>query len=429
MFVSYAQNLEDVVLYRALKGVGRGCYIDVGAQHPILHSVTRAFYERGWRGINIEPVGEWFQKLVEDRTEDVNLQLGAWSCATILKFYEVVGTGLSTAVRELAERWREEGYQVVEREVAAKPLDLICSELGVKRVHFLKIDAEGAEEEVLEGLSLTAVRPWIIVVEATYPNSETPTHERWEYLLTRKNYEFAYFDGLNRFYTANEHADLKRVLSIPPNCFDDFVRYNDWASQQALAAVRAERDHLRVQYEENLRAKAQALMAAQQELMEARAVRDRLIVEVTELRAEIRARDELLSLKDREIHELHHSESYRFGLFCTWPARKLWGLVRAVPDLRSLVPAILESLSRWAGWAARWALQRPQLRAMAKRIVRNPVLRARIKHALLASSPTSGGPTASGGIVGRDSELPESARVVLEELRRAVEKGTGVARR
>ena len=54
-FVSYAQNFEDVMLWRALRHVESGFYIDVGAAHPDDYSVTRAFYDRGWSGINVEP--------------------------------------------------------------------------------------------------------------------------------------------------------------------------------------------------------------------------------------------------------------------------------------------------------------------------------------------------------------------------------------
>ena len=54
--ITYAQNFEDVMLERALKSVSAGTYIDVGAWHPEFDSVTRHFYERGWSGINIEPV-------------------------------------------------------------------------------------------------------------------------------------------------------------------------------------------------------------------------------------------------------------------------------------------------------------------------------------------------------------------------------------
>jgi hypothetical protein len=44
---SYAQNFEDVILQRALRFVGIGCYLDVGASLPHKDSVSYAFYRRG----------------------------------------------------------------------------------------------------------------------------------------------------------------------------------------------------------------------------------------------------------------------------------------------------------------------------------------------------------------------------------------------
>src|ERR1700761_8288608 len=64
--VSYAQNREDVLLWRALHDLPAGFYIDVGAEDPTKDSVTRAFYERGWGGINVEPVQEPFHKLGDE---------------------------------------------------------------------------------------------------------------------------------------------------------------------------------------------------------------------------------------------------------------------------------------------------------------------------------------------------------------------------
>ena len=55
-FLSYAQNMEDVMLHRALREVKQGFYVDVGANSPDLQSVTKAFYQAGWRGINIERI-------------------------------------------------------------------------------------------------------------------------------------------------------------------------------------------------------------------------------------------------------------------------------------------------------------------------------------------------------------------------------------
>ena len=88
-FVSYAQNSEDVMIWRALKHVAEGFYIDVGANDPTLYSVTRAFYDKGWHGINIEPVAEFFDRLKSERPRDINLQIGAGAEAGSFPFFEI----------------------------------------------------------------------------------------------------------------------------------------------------------------------------------------------------------------------------------------------------------------------------------------------------------------------------------------------------
>jgi hypothetical protein len=53
--ISYAQNFKDVMLWRALKHVKNGFYVDVGAGVPAKHSVTNWFYDQGCSGVNIKP--------------------------------------------------------------------------------------------------------------------------------------------------------------------------------------------------------------------------------------------------------------------------------------------------------------------------------------------------------------------------------------
>lgn len=222
--VSYAQNNEDVMLWRALGHLDKGFYIDVGAQDPLVDSVTKAFYECGWHGINIEPVKHWFERLKKDRPHDINLQVATSDRPGELTLFEVEDTGLSTTSSEFAERHRAQGFVVNKSVVPCVTLDDICRENHVGTVHFLKVDCEGAEKQTLEGISLTEVRPWIILVEATEPNSQKTTHEEWEHLLVQRGYTFVYFDGLNRFYVATEHDSLRKAFSTPPNVFDGVSR-------------------------------------------------------------------------------------------------------------------------------------------------------------------------------------------------------------
>lgn len=239
-FISFAQNFEDVILWRALGSITDGFYIDVGANHPVNDSVTKAFYERGWRGINVEPVSRFHELLAADRCRDINLRCAVASRPGLLRFYEVTDSGLSTLDPTIAERHREAGFEVRELDVPTKPLWEICEEHSVTEVHFLKVDVEGAEEEVLQSMRFDRVRPWICLVEATWPNTQNPSYQRWEPLLLAQGYEYVYFDGASRYYLSKEHLELAPALRVPPNAFDNFVQYPFWLCQQDNMALRRE---------------------------------------------------------------------------------------------------------------------------------------------------------------------------------------------
>ena len=275
------------MLFRALKGVETGFYIDAGAQDPVVDSVTKAFYERGWRGINIEPIDRWFQNLVADRPEDINLQLAAAAQSGNLRFFEVRDTGLSTADPDHALRHAVQGYEVREHHIPAKPLDAICADCGVNEVHFLKIDVEGAEADVLRGIGLAEVRPWIILVEATAPNSQATTHDKWEPLLTTRGYDFVYFDGLNRYYVAEEHALLKSAFSTPPNYFDAYIRYSESSARQRAAQLENEREVQARQLENEREVQVRQLAALNNDLTAAHRERDALLRQLEDVHKQL----------------------------------------------------------------------------------------------------------------------------------------------
>ena len=115
--ISYAQNFEDVMLWRALKHVEKGFYIDVGAWSPDIDSVTRFFYEQGWAGVNVEPSLEFNNQLLERRPRDKNLRLavGDQECNLIMNF--LGNPGLSTFDDEIADRHRQAGWSLDRQEV------------------------------------------------------------------------------------------------------------------------------------------------------------------------------------------------------------------------------------------------------------------------------------------------------------------------
>ena len=223
-FISYAQNFEDVMLWRVLKHIESGVYVDVGANDPEVDSVTKAFYERGWRGLNIEPVGEWYERLTAYRPHDINLKVFAGKKSETIDFYEIPKTGLSTFDASLAkDHQKDRGYEIIKSRVQVETLTSLIKQHSLNTIHFLKIDVEGAEKNVLQGLDFREIRPWIIVIEANLPNSTEEVYTDWEDILLLGNYEIAYSDGLNRFYVAQERNELIEKFRYPPNFFDNFV--------------------------------------------------------------------------------------------------------------------------------------------------------------------------------------------------------------
>lgn len=226
-FVSYAQNFEDVMLHRALKHVDQGFYIDVGAWSPDIHSVTRAFYERGWRGINIEPNLEFHGQLCAKRRRDINLKLAVADHEAVVSMNFLGSSGLSTLDDHIAAKHLASGLAMERKDVQVTTLRALWREhvpLG-QEVHFLKVDVEGAEKAVLDGNDWQQCRPWIVVVEATLPMEQTDSYAAWEPILLSAGYHFAYADGLNRYYVASEHVGLTASFRFPPNVFDGFVMH------------------------------------------------------------------------------------------------------------------------------------------------------------------------------------------------------------
>jgi hypothetical protein len=106
-------------------------------------------------------------------------------------------------------------------------------------VHFLKIDVEGMEQEVLAGLSLDRYRPWILVIEATQPNTAVDVSQAWEKRVLGAGYRLVYRDGLNRFYLSEEQMSRVPAFDVPPNVFDDFIPYREHAGNEYARSLEA----------------------------------------------------------------------------------------------------------------------------------------------------------------------------------------------
>jgi len=207
MQISYAQNLEDTHLEAIFADQPTGTYVDVGGGHPVADNVSFWFYLKGWRGLIVEPQTALAGAYRHIRPRDLVFEGLAGATDGATSFFEVAGLhGLSSMDRDAAERARQygAGFQTLEKPV--RRLDALIAEAGLETIDFLKIDVEGAEDQVLAGLDLERVRPRLIVVEAVNPGNPDGRAGVWEERLLAARYSFVLFDNLNRFYVAEEAA-------------------------------------------------------------------------------------------------------------------------------------------------------------------------------------------------------------------------------
>jgi FkbM family methyltransferase len=182
------------------KDKSNGWYVDVGAWHPEIDSVTHHFYSRGWLGVNIEPVAEWFALYGNARPRDVNLNCAVSDQRGSVTIYVGEQTGLSTLDGSFNFREHRSHTERVE----VRTLADICDQYPCPRDRFfafLKIDVEGHELAVLRGADFDRHRPRVIVAEADKLHADgTPTYYDWEGILLAADYRYVRDDKANRFY-------------------------------------------------------------------------------------------------------------------------------------------------------------------------------------------------------------------------------------
>ena len=249
--ISYAQNLEDVVLNRLFRNKKSGFYIDVGASDPVEMSVTKHFYDLGWSGINIEPVHSGFTRFQELRPRDINLNLAVGTMHDFREIFEIEGyPEYSSLDRKIAEAASvHTGSSIKSGKIEVQTLAAICEEYCRGFIDFLKIDTEGMETEVIKGADWKKFRPTMLAVEASEPCAsfdpakplENSSWQEWEPILLDAGYILVYDDTLNRYYLRKEDEHLRIRFAFPVNPVrDEFVFYAQVREAEVLELEKKE---------------------------------------------------------------------------------------------------------------------------------------------------------------------------------------------
>ncbi len=161
---------KDVEVWKYFKTLTHGVFVELGAHDGIENSQTRHYeVNQQWTGLLIEANPHSFARLQQ-------------SNRTATKIHGVVGPGIQevtflsadaaqlSTIREFSSdyhlnRLRREGGKIVETRVQMRPLQYWLDLYHLTHVHFLSLDTEGSEYEVLQTIQFNRTTFDILLIE------------------------------------------------------------------------------------------------------------------------------------------------------------------------------------------------------------------------------------------------------------------------
>ena len=197
--IFYSQNFEDVILDKIFYNHSFGFYIDIGAYDPNEISVTKYFYDRGWHGINIDPLKSSIDKFKNSRPRDINLNYAISSSPHV--FIEKNGP-----LTKIHKNQIDLNFKKIKAITGKKLVKTYLKKNTA--VNFLKIDTEGSELDILETFDFNEFRPIVILVETVNDNKTNKNEYSIQKILKKNNYFKFHFDGLNTYYIDHNKKTL-----------------------------------------------------------------------------------------------------------------------------------------------------------------------------------------------------------------------------
>ncbi len=178
----YSQFNQDRFLEtHVFKGFRNGVYMDIGAHDGVSINNTLFFEKyRNWTGVNVEPIKSVYNMLVNNRIHNININCAV--CNTDGQAEFLCNTGYTEMISGLKDCYDQRHYNRLHREnsimhsttdtilVDTKKIETICRDHNIKHVHYLSIDVEGAEFEVIKSINFDTVFIDVIGFENNYPD-------------------------------------------------------------------------------------------------------------------------------------------------------------------------------------------------------------------------------------------------------------------
>ncbi len=196
-----------------------GYCVEIGAYDGRSGSASYLFEKRGWHCLLVEPIPALVQEIRKHRAcTVVNCAVSdKEGTATFFVAENVEEMSTLDLTPDRLEWIKQVGGAVKEITVRTATLDSLLAEAAFPEIQFITIDVEGHEMEVLEGFTLEAHRPRIVIIEDNSA-SDDPRSSGGDPRVGRHMSEHGYVHfrrtGVNEWYAHESDTELVRPDEI-----------------------------------------------------------------------------------------------------------------------------------------------------------------------------------------------------------------------
>lgn len=201
--VFFSQQGEDLLIYRNFINKARkdGIFLELGACDGLLYSNTM-FFEKylGFRGILIEPVKKFYNKLIKNRSNNICYNYAISSTEDEI---EILVNNLNSAVsgikKHMTKKFINDWHKSSTIEKAkTKTLSEIFKINKINYIDFFSLDVEGGELEVLKTIDWDNITIYLICIELDEHNKEK--NEMCRQILLDNGFIFKVKMCINEFW-------------------------------------------------------------------------------------------------------------------------------------------------------------------------------------------------------------------------------------
>lgn len=174
LFSQYGEDLAILEMFPQ-----GSTYLDIGANHPFLISTTYMLYNKGWRGVTVEPIRSLCNMHRKWRPHDICLNAAVGE-GERLTLFELVPDVLSTMSANDAKKIEDMGKGVIVDSYDVPVVSgrqIVADHFLEKHVDIVSIDVEAYELPVLQSFDFGTFRPSAIIIEegSFVPNEQSVT--------------------------------------------------------------------------------------------------------------------------------------------------------------------------------------------------------------------------------------------------------------